>query len=973
MRCIYSVLSGILVVSTLLPYNSHSQNISQLSLPDGAIARLGNGRITGSAVYSPNGERLAVSSSIGVWLYDARTGNEIDLLMRHTAPVSSLSYSRDGRTLASASYDETICLWNGRTGEHRLTIKTGHRDGVTAVAVSPDASIIASAGRDGAVHLWNARTGTVVHTFTAHNEAVWTVAYSMDGHTLASGGRDTIIRLWDTRGKQPLGSLEGHKDSVYSVAFSSDGRTLASGSADGIVGVWDLPTRERRFPLHGPSAGGAVVAISRDGKLLASGGNSGAIEVWDLATGIRRHKLSGHRGKIRGVAFSPDRTRIVSAASGRDQTIILWDVHAGKNIKTLENHTAGVASVTFSLEGDIIASGSYDNRVHLWDARTWRPLQRYEGHSDTVDSVTYSPDGFTLASGSRDGTIRLWDLRSGEYRQLSTPGALVSSIAFSRDGVRLASGHWDASIRVWELRADQLPRLYLGHTDFVTAVAFSVDGLTLASGSRDETIRLWDIARGRQKEILLGHSSGVESVAYSPDGTKIASAGGEPEAQGRGGLRLWDSNTGDHIRTFIRHENLAFTVAFSPDGKRLASGGGWTDNRVRLWNSETAEPQEAFDGHTNIVNSVAFSSNGRILASGSDDGTILLWNTSLNTRAIVEILPAKLTSPAVGSQLILEVGIVGGAGVAGYQCTVGFDSTALRYVEQYNAVYLPGTLFEIPPVVTKNSVTIAAASLVGENSGDGTLATLVFEVVAEKESHLTLSGVELSDITGFSSKPRVRNGKIIVRPSPKGDVNGDGVVNIQDLVIVATRFGQPGEEGADVNGDGVVNIQDLVLVAAAFATAAAAPSESLDLREKVTAAEIRSWLSQAERLDSSDATLNRGVVVLKRLLVELTERSYIPTETSLLPNFPNPFNPETWIPYQMAEPLEVTITIYNGNGLRIRELAAGHRPAGLYRSRSRAAYWDGRNQLGEPVASGVYFYTLTAGNFAATRKMQVNK
>ena len=92
--------------------------------------------------------------------------------MRHTAPVSSLSYSRDGRTLASASYDETICLWNGRTGEHRLTIKTGHSDGVTAVAVSPDASIIASAGRDGAVHLWNARTGTVVHTFTAHNEAV---------------------------------------------------------------------------------------------------------------------------------------------------------------------------------------------------------------------------------------------------------------------------------------------------------------------------------------------------------------------------------------------------------------------------------------------------------------------------------------------------------------------------------------------------------------------------------------------------------------------------------------------------------------------------------------------------------------------------------------------------------------------------------------------------------------------------------
>ena len=136
----------------------------------------------------------------------------------------------------------------------------------------------------------------------------------------------------------------------------------------------------------------------------------------------------------------------------------------------------------------------------------------------------------------------------------------------------------------------------------------------------------------------------------------------------------------------------------------------------------------------------------------------------------------------------------------------------------------------------------------------------------------------------------------------------------------------------------------------------------------MTAADVRQWLSQAQGLHLTDATFQRGIRFLEQLLTVL-----IPQETRLLPNYPNPFNPETWMPYQLAAPSEVSISIHAADGKLVRTFALGHLAAGIYRSRSRAAYWNGKNAFGEPVASGIYFYTLTAGDFTATRKMLIRK
>ena len=239
-----------------------------------------------------------------------------------------------------------------------------------------------------------------------------------------------------------------------------------------------------------------------------------------------------------------------------------------------------------------------------------------------------------------------------------------------------------------------------------------------------------------------------------------------------------------------------------------------------------------------------------------------------------------------------------------------------------------------------------------------------------------LDGSNVEDlVTGLDSPNSIVIGiSSLVNPTTeptiaKEDVNGDGVVDVNDLVVVAQRYGKTGTNVADVNGDGIVNADDFVLVAAAVdKAAAAAPSTRLQVKSYFTVSQLQTWLTEARASANTSHRYQKGIAFLEQLLAVLT-----PEETALLANYPNPFNPETWIPYQLSKPASVTLKIYDIQGRVVRALELGHQRAGLYKTRSRAAYWDGRNALGEPVASGLYFYTLTAGDFSATRKMLIRK
>ena len=202
----------------------------------------------------------------------------------------------------------------------------------------------------------------------------------------------------------------------------------------------------------------------------------------------------------------------------------------------------------------------------------------------------------------------------------------------------------------------------------------------------------------------------------------------------------------------------------------------------------------------------------------------------------------------------------------------------------------------------------------------------------------------------------------------ESDVNQDGTVNIQDLVIVANAIGHPGaaddELNADINADGAVDILDLVQIANDIGDgSAAAPAI-----HSPTAEQVQSWLAQVRQIDDGSPDFRQAIRVLEALL-----RAVRPEMTALLPNYPNPFNPETWIPYQLSDASNVRIIIYDTKGIVVRTLALGHQAAGYYTDRNRAAYWDGRNGLGENVASGIYFYQLQTDNVSRTRKMIILK
>ena len=211
---------------------------------------------------------------------------------------------------------------------------------------------------------------------------------------------------------------------------------------------------------------------------------------------------------------------------------------------------------------------------------------------------------------------------------------------------------------------------------------------------------------------------------------------------------------------------------------------------------------------------------------------------------------------------------------------------------------------------------------------------------------------------------------IPLKPLSVADMNEDGFVSILDLIIVARDFerNKPINPRTDINGDGKINILDIITVARSIdATDPAAPSVPA-ANNQISSAVIRAWIKQAQIEDDGSLAFRQGMANLKRLLAAM-----MPGRTDLLANYPNPFNPETWIPYQLAESAEVTVSIYDITGALVRTLALGHQTAGIYREKSRAAYWDGKNEVGESIASGVYFYTLTAGDFRATRKMLIRK
>ena len=329
----------------------------------------------------------------------------------------------------------------------------------------------------------------------------------------------------------------------------------------------------------------------------------------------------------------------------------------------------------------------------------------------------------------------------------------------------------------------------------------------------------------------------------------------------------------------------------------------------------------------------------------------------------------------VGDTFTLDIRAENVFDFSGWQFDIVFDPAVVEALDISEGDFLKtdgGAVFfqggRIDNAEGKIAGLIAGRISEGGVSGSGSVVRVRFRARTEGETELALENF----LFGSAEEDSIPAGPLRIQFTVEerllpGDVNRDGVVNILDLLRVARQLGQRVAAGSavDVNGDGVVNIFDLTLVAQAIG-GAAAPGVA---KGSADAATIEAWIALTRLEDDGSIAFRQGVENLENLLTSLI----IPQETALHANFPNPFNPETWIPYQLAVPSQVTLAIYDMNGNTVRRLELGHQAAGMYQSQSRAAYWDGRNVRGESVASGLYFYTLSADDFTATRKMLIRK
>jgi WD40 repeat protein len=488
-------------------------------LPVGALARLGSVRLNqGGAVaslaFSPNGKVVAscggddAAEDGTIHLWEVATGKEVACFPGHKH-LFKLSFSPDGKLLASGGRETPVCLWDVATGKER----TRCGDGTTSandLAFSPDGKLLAAIGWQGLgyfVTLWETAAGKKMHTWKVSERETWSIAFSPDGATLATAGPDDALQLWD----------------------------VASGTARRRIEV-DKVKKFVRSP-----------AFSPDGKVIALANDEHTIRLWDPATGRELPPLRGHKGPIKRFEFSEGGKALVSAST--DRTIRFWNISTAKELRAVTiSAEMGEDFWVMALSPDekVLATGSswgFGNTIHLFDITTGKPLHVREGHTGPVEAVGFLPQNELVASVGGMRVVRLAEAATGKerHRADSRPSYGVSMIlsqeyrdhlvfspvALSRDSTLVAmpvrAKNEVATVRIWDVASDREVGSFTGNFGSVIRLAFSADKKTLALACWDETIRVWDVAARKEIHRLSGHQGTIFAVELSPDGKLLAS------------------------------------------------------------------------------------------------------------------------------------------------------------------------------------------------------------------------------------------------------------------------------------------------------------------------------------------------------------------------------------------------------------------------------------------------------------------
>ncbi len=598
------------------------------------------------------------------WRYLKRLGHSEE----STLPGDQVTYSPDGKLLATDGKDNSVQVRDAQTGQVVIRLRGDNAGPFSRLAFSPDSRRVAAIGDDRTISIWDLRAGRQTlklqlpsissagkrdladqtNVFWNGSEQIGPVhllsdlAFTPDGKRIAAAGAksDMVhgglmpdrVTVWDAvSGKKlldvaPMG---------LSIAFSADGKHMATacrasgllGNLTGAMCILDANTGrvERRIAAMGWDD--RSIAYSPDGKWLASARHE-EIKIWDPTSGKEVRTLHGHTRPVTGLSFNAESTRL--ASSGADETVRIWNPTRSEALFVFRGHIGDVVTVSFRPDGKFVASGGVDETVRIWNAMAPQGARQIPGTGSANASVAMSPDGRSIACWRERGSrlpLVLVDAATGrELRELRSAvefGRLGGSVAFSPDSKLLASA-FQKQVQIWDAATGQERAHFAGVADnYGRGLAFSPDGARLAFTAAKNSVEVWDIRDHKRLATYEGHTSTVTAIDFSPDGRRVASGGAAPGYPQRGEARIWDAATGREICKLPAHGTFVTSVAFSRDGKRLVTGN-W-DATVRIWDAENGQQLQLLRGHTSYVWSVAFNPAGTRLVTTGFDGTTKLW------------------------------------------------------------------------------------------------------------------------------------------------------------------------------------------------------------------------------------------------------------------------------------------------------------------------------------------------------------